>query len=86
MVARYPTTRGVPAGRALLPLGLLLLTAVLLTLVNPIGYHGGGADDWYYLQAARCLVETQGLCLPHTHWAARFPLILPMAAAIGTIG
>ncbi|MDB5713452.1 MAG: hypothetical protein JWO15_849 [Sphingomonadales bacterium] len=83
MAARSSTTRDV---HALLPLVVLLLTAVLLTLVNPVGYHGGGADDWYYLQAARCVVETKGLCLPHTHWAARFPLILPMAAAISLIG
>ena len=68
------------------PLAMLLGVAVILLSINPIGYRGGGADDWHYLQAARCVVEAQGLCLPHTHWAARFPLVLPLAAALKLFG
>lgn len=63
---------------------LLCLLAALL-LVNPIGYLGGGGDDWHYLQAARCWAA-EGFCRPHDHWAARWPLIAPMAASLAAIG
>lgn len=68
--------------------GLWALPVVLLIvvkLVNPIGYTGGGGDDWHYLEAARC-AAAHGPCLPQSHWWARFPLVLPMAAAIVWLG
>lgn len=61
------------------------LLLVLLIAANPIGYRGGGADDWQYLQAARCWAE-QGACLPRDHWWGRWPLVAPMAALIGLFG
>jgi 4-amino-4-deoxy-L-arabinose transferase-like glycosyltransferase len=64
-----------------LPLVLLLA----LTLTFPRGYAGGGGDDWYYLEAARCAAR-HGICLPETHWAARFPLVLPMGASFALFG
>lgn len=54
-------------------------------LMGASGYKGGGSDDWYYLEAARC-AAAHGICLPETHWAARFPLILPMGAATALFG
>jgi hypothetical protein len=50
----------------------------LMMLINPSGFIGGGQDDWHYLQAARCLRE-HGLCLPHDHWEARWPVVAPIA-------
>lgn len=76
------------AAPGMLPIAVWVLpAAVLLTLilVNPIGYMGGGGDDWHYLESARCLVR-EGICLPQTHWEARFPLILPMAVAMRLLG
>jgi hypothetical protein len=58
-------------------LGLVAAFAAML-LVNPSGFVGGGQDDWHYLQAARCLRE-HGLCLPHEHWSARWPVVGPIA-------
>jgi hypothetical protein len=49
-----------------------------MMLINPSGFIGGGQDDWHYLQAARCLRE-HGLCLPHDHWEARWPVVGPIA-------
>ncbi|OSZ69308.1 hypothetical protein CAP40_00105 [Sphingomonas sp. IBVSS2] len=63
------------------PLALLLG----LVLLFPRPYVGGGGDDWYYLEAARC-VARHGLCLPDTHWAARFPLVAPMGAVLALSG
>jgi 4-amino-4-deoxy-L-arabinose transferase-like glycosyltransferase len=68
------------------PLALVLAALLLLALVNPFGYRGGGADDWYYLEAARCAVAHHGPCLPTTHWAARLPIVLPVAGAIALFG
>ncbi|GLR46635.1 ArnT family glycosyltransferase [Sphingomonas astaxanthinifaciens] len=62
----------------------LLLFAGLIAL-NPIGYRGGGADDWQYLQAARCWAE-HGPCLPRDHWWGRWPLVAPMGALIAMFG
>lgn len=64
-----------------LPLALLLG----LTLAFPRGYAGGGGDDWYYLEAARCAAR-HGICLPETHWQARFPLVLPMGWTLALSG
>ena len=63
--------------------------AVLILSVLPIfgsvGYLGGGGDDWYYLEAARCLVQ-HGVCVPATHWATRWPLVAPLAGALAMFG
>lgn len=61
---------------------------IMLAIVCAFGaeaYVGGGGDDYYYLDAARCLVRGE-LCLPHTHWAARWPVVAPLAAAIALFG
>lgn len=69
------------------PASLVALAAMLVALaVNHAGYRGGGADDWQYLEAARCAVAHHGLCVPESHWWARFPLVAPMAAAIALAG
>lgn len=62
-----------------------VIVLILVKAVNPVDYVGGGGDDWHYLQAARC-AAAHGLCLPPSHWWARFPLILPMAAAMRIAG
>ncbi|MBY0519792.1 MAG: hypothetical protein K2P79_05130 [Sphingomonas sp.] len=72
------------SGSPLRDVGLWALPVVMLIvvkLVNPIGYTGGGGGDWHYLEAARC-AAAHGPCLPQSHWWARFSLVLPMAAAI----
>ena len=58
---------------------------LVLIAMNPIGYRGGGSDDWHYLQAARCFA-TSGFCMPQNHWAIRMPLVLPLAATIKLLG
>lgn|GEM_PF-1082827 len=63
----------------------LIVFALLLYWANPIGYVGGGGDDWQYLTAAECWIAS-GPCLPHDHWWARWPLIAPMAASIAALG
>jgi 4-amino-4-deoxy-L-arabinose transferase-like glycosyltransferase len=70
---------------------LLLLLALPVLAALPSGYQGGGGDDWHYLQAARCWNAsggwlTGGACLPTDHWQVRWPLIAPMALAIGWLG
>jgi hypothetical protein len=62
-----------------------LLLAALVVAVNPIGYMGGGADDFHYLQAARCWVE-HGPCLPTSPWSGRWPVIAPVAVVLGSLG
>jgi 4-amino-4-deoxy-L-arabinose transferase-like glycosyltransferase len=77
---------GTMRGSAEIPVALPLLAfALLLYWVNPVGYVGGGGDDWQYLTAARCWAAN-GACLPHDHWGARWPLIAPMAASIAALG
>lgn len=63
----------------------LVAFALLLYWINPIGYVGGGGDDWQYLSAAECWAAS-GPCLPHDHWWARWPLVAPMAASIALLG
>jgi 4-amino-4-deoxy-L-arabinose transferase-like glycosyltransferase len=65
---------------------LVLLVAVTAVLIAPIGYMGGGADDVHYLDASRCWVAAGHPCLPHTHWASRWPAIAPMAIFTGLFG
>lgn len=66
---------------------MVAVAAILLayTLINPVGFLGGGWDDWEYLNAARCWVA-HGPCLPANHWQGRWPLIAPLAASIGMFG
>ncbi|MEA3041457.1 MAG: hypothetical protein QOC65_946 [Sphingomonadales bacterium] len=63
----------------------LLAFALLLYWINPVGYVGGGGDDWQYLIASECWAA-HGPCLPHDHWWARWPLVAPMAASISLFG
>ncbi|MEA3016399.1 MAG: hypothetical protein QOI38_1121 [Sphingomonadales bacterium] len=73
-------------GRPALPVAVpLLALALLLYWINPVGYVGGGGDDWQYLIASECWAA-HGACLPHDHWWARWPLVAPMAAAIAVFG
>ena len=65
--------------------GALALAFLLMLLLNPAGFIGGGQDDWHYLQAARCLRE-HGLCLPHNHWEARWPVVAPVALLTSALG
>jgi hypothetical protein len=66
---------------------LVALAAMLAALaINHAGYRGGGADDWHYLEAARCAAAQHALCVPPSHWWARFPLVAPMALALAIGG
>ena len=58
---------------------------VALIAVNPIGYVGGGWDDWHYVSAARCWAEN-GPCLPLDHWAGRWPVFAPTALMFELFG
>lgn len=73
--------RPAPAGAYVLPLLLLLI----LCVIKPVGYVGGGGDDWYYVEAARCAAG-RVYCLPETHWAARFPLVAPLGWSLALLG
>lgn len=66
-------------------LGAIAATLILILLVNPVGFVGGGWDDWQYLNAARCWVE-HGPCLPQDHWQGRWPVLAPVAAMIALFG
>ena len=75
-----------PFQRALAaPVVLALAALVAVTLLNPLGYRGGGGDDWHYLEAARC-AAAHGLCPPVSHWWARLPLVAPMGLALAAGG
>ena len=63
----------------------LAATLVLILVVNPVGYVGGGLDDWRYLNAARCWAEL-GPCLPSNHWEGRWPLVGSLGAIIALLG
>jgi hypothetical protein len=63
----------------------LFATLAIILLVNPVGFIGGGWDDWQYLNAARCWVES-GPCLPRDHWQGRWPIVAPLAASIALLG
>lgn len=71
----------------ILPNPYLVTVVLLLALVlpNPAGYVGAAGDDYYYVQAARC-VAAHGWCVPETHWAARWPLVAPMGAVFALLG
>ncbi len=60
----------------------LCVAAVLaIALAVPIGYIGGRWDDGRYLEAALAWAE-HGPILGPNHWALRWPVVLPAAAAI----
>lgn len=80
-----PILRRVADGFAARPVIGAVLVAAMLFLLNPIGYVGGGYDDYRYLEAARCWVE-QGGCVPTDHWARRWPLIAPTALVLRVAG
>lgn len=68
--------------RPALPVAIpLLLLVAAIAWLNPVGYVGGGTDDWHYVSAAECWAR-HGACLPHDHWSARWPLIAPMSLAL----
>ena len=73
---------GLTARRTMVAAAAILLA---YTLINPVGFLGGGWDDWEYLNAARCWVA-HGPCLPTNHWQGRWPLIAPLAASIKLFG
>ena len=62
------------------------LVVMLVLLVNPVGFSGGGRDDTRYVDAALCWVEAGRACIPHDHWTTRWPAIAPLAGAIGLGG
>ena len=64
---------------------IICATFVILLLINPLGYIGGGWDDWQYLEASRCWVD-RGPCLPRTHWEGRWPVFVPIAAIVSVLG
>lgn len=64
---------------------LIAVTISIVLAINPVGFIGGGSDDWRYLEAARCW-RLHGPCLPHNHWEGRWPLIAPIAAITGLLG
>jgi hypothetical protein len=74
-----------PARRDLTWLAAVIGALAVVLIVNPVGFVGGGWDDWQYLNAARCWAE-QGPCLPRDHWQGRWPIIAPLAAAISVAG
>jgi len=63
----------------------LALALALVILINPLGFIGGGWDDWQYLMAARCWAE-HGPCLPRTHWEGRWPVFVPIAGLFSLFG
>jgi 4-amino-4-deoxy-L-arabinose transferase-like glycosyltransferase len=67
------------------PLLVALGALTLALLLNPLGYRGGGGDDWHYLEAARC-AAAHGLCAPESHWWARLPLVAPMGLVLAVGG
>jgi 4-amino-4-deoxy-L-arabinose transferase-like glycosyltransferase len=73
---------GLLAGR---PHLVVAAAALVLMALNPVGYVGGGWDDYYYLEAARCAAD-HGYCLPAEHWARRFTFVAPLGWSIALLG
>ncbi|MET0239857.1 MAG: glycosyltransferase family 39 protein [Sphingobium sp.] len=66
-------------------MSLLILFGLLVALVNPRGFIGGGYDDGRYLAAAtRWALD--GPILGENHWALRWPVILPTAGILRLFG
>ena len=64
--------------------GLFVFVA-LLVAINPLGFFGGHWDDGRYLDSAVAWATT-GPALGSTHWALRWPVVLPAAGAIWLSG
>lgn len=73
-----------PVVIALVVIGLVAL-ALAWSVPHFIGYVGGGSDDWHYVEAARCVARDL-TCPATTHWATRYPVVAPMAAAFASLG
>ena len=67
------------------PVAVVLAFAVALVALNPVGFIGGGGDEYQYLKAARCFAD-HGLCLPVDHWWRRWPIVLPAAVSLRLFG
>ena len=63
----------------------LVISLALILIINPVGFLGGGLDDWHYLNAARCWAA-HGPCLPQDHWQGRWPVVAPIGASIFLLG
>lgn len=74
-----------PGAVQMFPVIAVLGWLLVLLAINPIGYVGGGGDDYPYLSAARCFAR-HGVCLPYDHWARRYPIVLPEAASLYLFG
>lgn len=77
--------RASPAPSFAVPLLATLSFGLLILLLGPSGYRGGGADDFHYLEAARCAAR-HGFCTPQAHWWSRFPLVAPTAGVFALFG
>jgi 4-amino-4-deoxy-L-arabinose transferase-like glycosyltransferase len=65
---------------------LTWVPVLLMALVAILGSgFGGGGDDGTYLKIATQWVQ-QGPAIPSDHWAARWPLVLPLALSIKAFG
>lgn len=64
----------------------VILFAITVLLINPIGFVGGGNDDQRYVDAARCWVAANGPCLATNHWESRWPTVAPIALAFALFG
>ena len=60
--------------------------ALLVVVINPVGYFGGRSDDWHYLEAAHCWAMSGKFCLPVNHWETRWPAFAPIAMATSWFG
>src|SRR3954454_25363365 len=75
-------------GRSLAPLVpaiAVLGLAMLLALLNPIVFVGGGTDQSQYLQAANCYAH-HGFCVATNHWETRIPVVAPLGGVIAILG
>ena len=64
--------------------GLFAFVA-LLVAINPLGFFGGHWDDGRYLDSAVAWA-TIGPALGSTHWALRWPVVVPAAGVIWLSG
>lgn len=65
---------------------IIVVTALfLIALPTLFSFAGLGGDSTAYLDAARCWVAN-GFCVPETHWAARLPLVAPLALTLSIFG
>lgn len=80
------TERSAPQGRKWIAPIALIIVAVWIIGINPVGFVGGGADDAEYLKAVRCWVAAGEPCLAQNHWMSRWPIIAPIALITGLFG